>query len=226
MTPTTFGSGFKRILIPYKPHENKRLHSDEIPSRSSHWWKGCAGNHAGLRTFGGESCCEPKPQELALYILLTMKAFRNLNFGYFCKKQKKEALLPSIFMDSVIFHSCSRSNSGINRLFSVDFAITHNAHTGLCIDPADPPCHFFLMCSCAISPLNTTAMISYLLESVTSLKRLIPILIKKTVITVILEIQLFFFKKTQQNNQPTKSPTTSSFSPSILIKLKNSAGKF
>lgn len=105
-------------------------------------------------------------------------------------------------MDSVIFHSCSRSNSGINRLFSVDFAITHNAHTGLCIDPADPPCHFFLMCSCAISPLNTTAMISYLLESVTGLKRLIPILIKKTVITVILEIQLLFLKK-----NPTKQPT-------------------
>lgn len=115
-----------------------------------------------------------------------------------------EALLPSVFMDSVIFHSCSRSNSGINRLFSVDFAITHNAHTGLCIDPADPPCHSFLMCSCAISPLNTTAMISYLLESATGLKRLIPILIKKTVITVIVEIQLFFKKPTQQNSQATK----------------------
>lgn len=154
------------------------------------------------------------------------ESIQKSEFWLFLQEAKKEALLPSIFMDSVIFHSCSRSNSGINRLFSVDFAITHNAHTGLCIDPADPPCHFFLMCSCAISPLNTTAMISYLLESVTGLKRLIPILIKKTVITVILEIQLFFLKKTQENNQPTKSPTTSSFSPSILIKLKNSAGKF
>lgn len=166
MTPTTFGSDSERILIPCKPHENKRLHSDEMPSRSSHWWKGCARNPAGLRTSGGHSCCEPKPQKPALYILLTMKAFTNLNFGYFCKKAKKEGLLTSIFMDSVIFHSCSRSNSGINRLFSVAFAITHNATTGLCIDPADPPCHFFLICSCAISPLNTTVMISYLLESV------------------------------------------------------------
>lgn len=93
MTPTTFGSDSKRILIPYKPQENKWLHSDEIPSRSSHWWKGCARNHAGLRTFGGRSCCEPKPRELALYILLTMKAFRNLNFGYFCKRQKRTVSL-------------------------------------------------------------------------------------------------------------------------------------
>lgn len=90
MTPTTFGSDSKRILIPCKPHENKRLHSDEMPSRSSHWWKGCARNHAGLRTSGGHSCCESKPQKPALYILLTIKAFTNLNFGYFCKKSKKE----------------------------------------------------------------------------------------------------------------------------------------
>lgn len=129
-----------------------------------------------------------------------MKAFRNLNFGYFCKKQKRKVSFTSIFMDSVIFHFCSRSNSGINRLFSVDFAITHNACTGLCTDPADPPCHFFLMCPCAASPLNTSVMISYLLESVTGLKRLIQTLIKRTVTTVIFEVQLF--KKTTK--QPTK----------------------
>lgn len=127
-----------------------------------------------------------------------MKAFRNLNFGYFCKKQKRKVLLTSIFMDSVIFHFCSRSNSGINRLLSVDSAITHNACTGLCIDPADPPCHFFLMCSCAISPLSISVMISYLSESVTALKTLTSTLIKRTVITVIFEIQLF------KTKQPTK----------------------
>lgn len=102
-----------------------------------------------LRTFGGESCCEPKPQELALYILLTMKAFRNLNFGYFCNKQKRKVSLHP-YLWTLIFRFRSRSNSGINWLLSGDFAITHSTCTGLCTDPADPPCHFFLMCSCAI----------------------------------------------------------------------------
>lgn len=204
MTPIAFGSDFKRILILYKPRENKRLHSDEVPSQSSHWWKGCARNHAGLRTFGGESCCEPKTTGTGFIHSSDHESIQKFEFWLFLQKAKKEGLLTSIFMDSVIFHFCSRSNSGINKLFSVDFAITRNACTGLCIDPADPPCHFFLMCSCAISPLNTTVMISYLLESVTGLKRFFPTLIKKTVITVLFKIQLFFFFSNKQNNQLTK----------------------
>lgn len=179
------------------------------PSRSPHWWKSWTRNWAVLetrRSFGRESYCEPKPQELALYILLTTKAFWNLNFGYFCKKQKRQS--PYICIYGLCYFSFLSEMKFWHKLALLCWVCNYTQR--LCwlhTDPAHPPCHFFLTCSCAISALNTAMMISYLLESVSGLKRFIPTLIKKTVITVTLEKSFFFKNKTKPKTTNTKAHT-------------------
>lgn len=146
------------------------------PNQSSHWWKGCTRNCAvltTLRSFGRERCCESKPQEPALYILLTMKAFGNLNFGYFCKKQQRRPPYICIY--------------GL-RYFWFLFQIKFWHKLALLCWPCNytqrlhrlhiEPCNFFLPCSYTISVLNTAMMTSYLLESATGWKRFIPTLTK------------------------------------------------
>lgn len=195
MTPTTFGSDFKRILIAYKPHENKQLHSDEIPQMELPL----------IERLYYKLCCTCNIKELwrreLLWIQTTGTGFIHSSahdsiwkseFWLFWQKVKRRP--PYICIYELWYFSFWFKINFWHKLALLCWLCNYTQCLHwLCIDPADPPCHFFLTCSCAISALNTATMISYLLEAVTGLKKIYSnFLIKKTVITVTFEIQSFF----------------------------------